>query len=471
MHAGRLLYLCNMSIPANWEEHSFEDWKKKVDQELKGASFEETLQSDLYGIRLAPLYTDRPAETSNEEEDILGEHEQSGMQWQATGSFRYMEGSVASILQEAFTEQISWMRISGQVSLFLDQLAKEVPLPVTLCLEAESVPASEDEVLEWRDKLRKAKAHHPFLWSLEFDPIGNWARTGAIRQAAHTFDHLYDLIIRLESDLTDTKFIRVDAAVAGEAGAGPLTEIAYALSAGSCYLKEMTERGMELYEAAHLLVFQFSAGTDHFAEIAKLRAFRTCWRNLLEYLDPEFAYMEHPPVHVSISQVFHTQADVHNNLLRHTTAALSAILGGADVLEVPPHEEGIRGHRLAGNIQRLLRYESRMDSYAKAASGSYYLEQLTGQVAEAAWKIFCVWEDAGGCLEQLRSGQLQSAIQTDRLQLLNDHLSGKKVLIGVNKYVQETPELPQQKHVEFNEFTAILPWNLEQAIRHEQVAG
>ena len=89
---------------------------------------------------------------------------------------------------------------------------------------------------------------------------------------------------------------------------------------------------MELNEAAHLLVSNSVQEQIILQRSLKLRAFRTCWQSA-GIPDPEFAYMEHPPVHVRISQVFHTQADVHNNLLRHTTAALSAILGGADVLE------------------------------------------------------------------------------------------------------------------------------------------
>ena len=143
--------------PPTGKNTALKTGRKKVDQELKGASFEETLQSDLYGIRLAPLYTDRPAETSNEEEDILGEHEQSGMQWQATVHSGTWKDLLHPSCRKLYRTDLLDAHQRAGIS-FLDQLAKEVPLPVTLCLEAESVPASEDEVLEWRDKLRKAKA-------------------------------------------------------------------------------------------------------------------------------------------------------------------------------------------------------------------------------------------------------------------------------------------------------------------------
>ena len=167
MPAGCSIF-CNMSIPANWEEHSFEDWKKKVaDQELK----EHPLRKRCRVICMVSdwrhsIQTDRQ-KPAMKKKIYWESNEQSGMQM-AGYRFIQVHGRICCIHPAgSFTEQISGCASAGRY-LFLDQLAKEVPLPVALCLEAESVPASEDEVLEWRDRLRKAKAHHPFSghWSL-----------------------------------------------------------------------------------------------------------------------------------------------------------------------------------------------------------------------------------------------------------------------------------------------------------------
>ena len=165
------------------------------------------------------------------------------------------------------------------------------------------------------------------------------------------------------------------------------------LSKGNLYLEKLTERGLSPAEAAATIQFSITIGKSYFLEIAKLRAFKLLWLNVLKAWG---APLNYPTVEARFQPEVYSD-DLYTNMIRATTMAMSAVLGGADRLIVLPYDAGREAQatysqtfsrRIARNVQHLLKMESFFHEIPDAAAGSYYIEKLTGQLAEKAWAEF-----------------------------------------------------------------------------------
>jgi methylmalonyl-CoA mutase len=455
---------------------SYQDWLNRVNKELKGEDFEAALVHNTEGIRIEPLYTTRPELekplAEDDTEDDFEIEDNSGPQWQAAEVLFIKNGDdVSSLLENAFNLSIRWLRIRGDLVYFLQSLVKGVPLPVSFCLEMPETPVDEETEKQLRDLILQIRAHQPLIYSLEFDPLTDWIHSGTCQKIVSTFDHLYSLSNRLQPHLTDCRFYRVDAIPAAEAGATAAYQLAYALSAANQYISELTNRGAELFEIAHQFLFRFSSGQDFFLEIAKLKAFRILWRNLLEGWDEDFDYFEHPAIHSSTSCFNMSTADKHNNLLRSTTAAMSAVLGGCDVLDIQPYEKGnSHADRMARNIHHLLRYESYLDQYAHAANGAFYIENLTRQLTELAWEQFKELENNGGFISCMQAGKIQADIANQRSKKMAAVSSGNEILVGINKYMSGENISVVTEEFQATEFPVLRSWNIEQSLNQHHAS-
>lgn len=455
---------------------SYQDWLDRVKKELKGEDFESALVHYTEGMRIEPLYTSRPGKekpVSDEEEDVdFDVEENSGLQWQSAEILTITNGDdINSLLENAFNHSARWLRIRGDLAYFLQSLVNGIPLPLSFCLEMPETPFDEESEKRIRDLILQIRSHQSLIYALEFDPLGDWMLSGNCQKVEATFDHLYSLSNRLQPHLTDCRFYRVDAIPAAEAGATASYQLAYALSSASQYIQELTSRGAELFEIAHQFIFRFSTGQDFFLEIAKLKAFRILWRNLLEGWDPEFDYFEHPAIHVSTSRFNLSKADKHNNILRSTTEAMSAVLGGCDVLDIQPYELGnSHAERMARNIHHLLRYESYLDQYAHAANGAFYIENLTRDLTEIAWQQFKELENNGGFIDCMRLGKIQAEIEQQRKAKMADITSGKEIYVGINKYMSEENILFTPDETLSTEFPSLPSWNIEKALKNNHAS-
>lgn len=164
------------------------------------------------------------------------------------------------------------------------------------------------------------------------------------------------------------------------------------LQANLC-LKALTERGISANTAQNFIGISVSIGNRYFWELARLRALQLLWLNLLKAWG---ATGRHPVLQATVSADSYTD-DLYTNMIRSTTMAMSAVLGGADQLFLPPYDAGRApaaayppafGRRIARNVQHLLKMESHFDELVDPAAGSYYLENLTSLLAENAWKTF-----------------------------------------------------------------------------------
>lgn len=185
--------------------------------------------------------------------------------------------------------------------------------------------------------------------------------------------------------------------------------------------------------------YHFPVGGDFFPEIAKFRAFRMLFAKLSEayHISDEIALS--PFILASTGINNKSEYDAYTNLLRTTTEAMSAIMGGANALNVRPFDATFNdadpfSQRISRNIQHLLKYESYLDKVSDAAGGSFYIEKLTEQIAQAAWKLFQEIEAKGGFLACLKSGFIQEMQEASQRKILVDMRKRKKVLVGINQY-------------------------------------
>ena len=165
---------------------------------------------------------------------------------------------------------------------------------------------------------------------------------------------------------------------------GVVLELSNALIAGENYLKQLIDNGLSIGKIQNSIAFRFQIGSSYFVEIAKLRAFKLLWGNVLT------AYNAVPtlPRLFATTSPLKANDDVNIHKIQATTQAMSAVMAGIETLTVAPSEPSDFGRRIARNVQHLLSLESYLDRVADPAAGSYYIEKLTEQLAEAAWTEF-----------------------------------------------------------------------------------
>ncbi len=223
-----------------------------------------------------------------------------------------------------------------------------------------------------------------------------------------------------------------------EAGAHAVQELGYALAAGAERLAQLAAR-QPVEAAAPQLEFEFAVGPTYFVEIAKLRAARLLWAQVVSAFGGKGEALR-MRLNVRTPRRNKSVLDRYTNLLRVTTEALSAILGGCDRLTVEPF--GFDEH-LALNVQRILRDESHLDAVADPAGGSYYLETLTDAVARDAWKLFQEVERAGGWASAVASGSVEKALAETRAARAKALSARRRTLVGVNNYPDTAEKAPE----------------------------
>ncbi len=222
--------------------------------------------------------------------------------------------------------------------------------------------------------------------------------------------------------------IRVDLVL--EAGADAIQQLGIALAAGVEKLTQLCQdRPADV--AAREIEFVFAVGSTYFFEIAKLRAARLLWARAVAAFAPTDLDSCRMNLHVRTSRLNKSFCDPYTNVLRATTEAMSAAIGGCETLAVQPF--GFEEH-LALGVQRVLAEEAHLDAVADPAGGSYYIEALTASLAREAWKLFQRIEAGGGYSQALNAGWLAEEIAKSRTTREKAVSSRRKAMVGVNNY-------------------------------------
>jgi len=238
-----------------------------------------------------------------------------------------------------------------------------------------------------------------------------------------------------------------------EAGATAVQELAFTLGNGLEYVRTALNRGMTIDSFAPRLSFFFGIGMNFFMEIAKLRAARYLWANLIQQFKPKQAQSSMLRTHCQTSGWSLTEQDPFNNIVRTTIEALAATLGGTQSLHTNAFDEALglpteTSARVARNTQLILQEEAGIPHVVDPFGGSYFMESLTGSLIEESTKLIDEVEKLGGMTKAVESGMPKQRIEAAaaRRQALIDQ--GEEVIVGTNKYQAENAEPVEVREID-----------------------
>jgi methylmalonyl-CoA mutase len=251
-----------------------------------------------------------------------------------------------------------------------------------------------------------------------------------------------EAVLKLMDGSPHFRCLGIDLSMVDENGGSQVHQLAFALSRTVDWVCQTPVDPQRIFQA---LNFTFPVGSDFMMEVAKLRAFRILFAYVAEKLGGKGAALS-PFVLAQSARWNKSRYDVHTNLLRTTTEAMSAVMGGAHAVSISAFDklmgpESAFSARMARNIQHLLKHESYLDQVADPAGGSYYVEQLTNSLVEQAWKCFQEIEDQGGYEACLLSGSIDQMLVDSQLKKQTDIASRKRVFVGINNYPNTEEEL------------------------------
>lgn len=405
---------------------SAKQWKQKIQFELKGADYNETLiWNSPEDIKVKPFYDKEdfsksfPIITRASEFKIC----QNIFVFDVEKS---IERALDSLNRGA--ESLRFTIENEAVDVF--KLLEKLPLETTTIYFHLSFISI--DFVKKIDTIAKQRNATIFC---NLDPIGQLAKDGNWFTTAEKSN--FETLNLLSKETSSISLISIDGSLYQNAGANMVQQIAYCLTHANEYFNRIEKINQPI-------VFEISVGTNYFFEIAKLRALRL----LFNLIAKEYKYPFDCHLLVTPTKRNKTLYDYNVNMLRTTTECMSAILGGADAIANLPydalyHKDNEFGDRIARNQLLILKKESYFDKVNNPADGSYYIENLTNQLAEKALVLFKDIEANGGFLKQLNEGIIKRKIQesADATQDLFD--SGKEILLGTNKYTNKEDRMKQ----------------------------
>lgn len=224
-----------------------------------------------------------------------------------------------------------------------------------------------------------------------------------------------------------------------EAGASLVQELAYTLADGKEYAKKAVEKGLDIDAFAGRLSFFFAIGMNFFMESAKLRAARLLWHRIMTELGAKNPRSKMLRTHCQTSGVSLQEQDPYNNVIRTAYEAMSAVLGGTQSLHTNALDEAMAlptdfSARIARNTQLILQEETGVSNVVDPLAGSYYVEKLTADLADAAWQLIEEVDELGGMTKAVAAGMPKLRIEETAARRQADIDRGDQVIVGVNKY-------------------------------------
>jgi methylmalonyl-CoA mutase len=416
---------------------SAKEWKQKIQVDLKGADYNETLiWNSNEGIDVKPFYH---PETFQELDTIPLTQAST---WTICQTIYVQDVHISNrIATDAINrgaESIKFIIPSKDISI--DNLLDNVE-PKFIYFECLFLD------VEFNERLANFNSQSTIYCCI--DIIGNLARSGN-----WYYNLKEDHSLCLKSIISGSQF-SVDTSLYQNAGANMVQQLAYTIAHCNEYLNYLDS---EDYLAGKNLtmVFNVSIGSNYFFEIAKLRALRV----LITLLEDTYQCRIECNIFAIPTKRNKTLYDYNINMLRSTTECMSAILGGANTICNLPydsiyHKNNEFGDRIARNQLLILKHESYLDMVNNPADGAYYIETLTLQLSEKALALFKDIEKQGGFLNQLKAGNIQRKIKESAEKEQQQFNDGELVLVGSNK--QPNPEDKMKDNLELYPFVKTKP--------------
>ncbi|SFY48815.1 methylmalonyl-CoA mutase family protein [Streptomyces sp. F-1] len=435
-----------LSLAAEFPDATHEQWQRLVEgvlrksgKEVSGAAAEDALSTTLEdGLRTRPLYTARDAAPDpglpGFAPYLRGSRPEGGVVggWDVRQRHTALaDGAVLADLENGGTSL--WL-VLGEGGIPVAELGRALEgvyldlAPVVLDAGRDTEEAAEALLRLYADRGVDPKAARGNLGG---DPLGYEARTGT----ALDFAPYAALAARCAETRPGLRALTVDALPYHEAGGSAAQELGASLATGVAYLRALTEAGLTLEQAAGQLEFRYAATADQFLTVAKLRAARRLWARVAEVCGAPGAQTQH----VVTSPVMMSRRDPWVNMLRTTVATLAAGVGGADSVTVLPFDHALGlpdafARRIARNTSTILIEESHLSRVIDPAGGSWYVERLTEELAQAAWEFFRTIERDGGQAAVLRSGRLRTDLATTWAERSKRLAKRREPITGVSEF-------------------------------------
>ena len=248
-----------------------------------------------------------------------------------------------------------------------------------------------------------------------------------------------ELVEYAHQELPKFRVLTVGSNLLHNAGSNIVQELGFGLAAANELVARLTDLGCKMEHVGRSIVLSVGVGSTYFMEIAKIRAARLLWSKIVDQYKPECECPYKLFINATTSRWNQSVYDPYVNMLRSTTEAMSSAIAGADSISVLPFDNAYKeaddfGYRIARNQQLLLKEESYLDKIVDPAAGSYYIENLTNDIAQGAWKHFLEVEEAGGYCKALRSGLVQDAVEATARKRDLDIATRRTTILGTNQY-------------------------------------
>jgi methylmalonyl-CoA mutase len=440
---------------AEFPDVSTEEWEATIQADLKGADYEKKLiWKTLEGISVKPYY--RKADTD-------------GISWllnNLPGEFPFTRGVKKvdnnwEIRTEIYEQDVQAANTAAKH--YLERGAEALSFKSRVCkncgvLKGQDLQSQADfNALLTGIDLNKVPVYFNFgnrgaqalamLYNLAgsnanvkggiiFEPIAELATSGKIAFSKDSIlKEAAKVAVFAAKELPNVQTITVQTHAFHNAGANIIQELSLALGAGLEYMNALTDAGLTAEQAASQISFSLSIGSRYFLEVAKIRALRILWANILK----KYEVTGTAKIHASTSMWNATVFDPNVNMLRATTEAMSAAIAGADSITVIPFDATFKDPdefscRIARNIQLLLKNECNFNKAVDPSAGSYYIETLTEQVASKSLDALKKLESEGGLLAAVLNGSVQKNIAESQKQKEKLIMQRREIFIGTNQY-------------------------------------
>ena len=283
---------------------------------------------------------------------------------------------------------------------------------------------------------KKGYDKEKIVGSIDFDPMKKMVMKG--KDTSEVLATAPQLVEALK-DYPQFRCICVNTVALNNAGAYIVQELGYALAWGNEYLQQLVDAGVDVDLAAKKIKFNMGVSENYFMELAKFRAARMLWAQIVKQYEPKCDCACKMCVNAVTSEYNQTLFDSYVNLLRSQTEAMSAALAGVHSMVVTPFDVTYEAptdfsERIARNQQLLLKEECHFNTVVDPGAGSYYVEHLTDSLAVEGWKIFLKVEEEGGFLAAVKAGTIQDDINATNVKRHGDAAKRKEFLLGTNQF-------------------------------------
>lgn len=453
----------SLPLAADFPDQDEARWRALAEAALKGAPWDRLVARTADGVSLHPLYREADIATAGDPSGVPGQA--PFVRGTAATRDAYLPWHIRQIVEtpdpkaahaELMTDLergVSSIELvvdpaggAGVKIASLDDLKTALDgVLVDLAPIALDAGAAGLQTAQLLAALLKEAGEEAAPPAFNIDPVGVLMREGVYDEAALKDAATFAAAER--HHLPNATWLRADARPVHEAGGSEAQEIAAALSSGIASLRALTQAGFPIDEAGKAILFTLSVGPDILVETSKLRALRLAWARVMEAsgAKPEARAAQ---IHAVTSRRMMTRHDAWTNMLRTTAAAFGAAVGGAEAITVVPLTDALGlptpfSRRVARNTQLMLMEESHLGHVIDPAGGAWFVEKLTRDLAEAAWKEMQGIEAQGGIVAALENGVVQHEVELVRQKRQKAFATRRESVTGVTDFPLLGAESPQ----------------------------